>query len=105
MDSTTAKRFVRALRAAEEDLLRSAKCFCYTWEPEYKEILTNVQFSIRQIEHGEPFAGRLLYKMAQNISPTSLEEMVQNARSEEERGFFRYIGEMNKQRTQANQTK
>ena len=99
MENPTSKRFVRALRAAEEDLTNSAKCFCYTHEPEYQEILKDIQYCIRKAEREESFAGHLLYKLVVNLSKKSLQTMVKNARSEDERKFFLCILEMNLNRT------
>ena len=102
MEELSAKRFVRALRAAEEDLTKSAKCFCYTHEPEYQEILTDIQYCIRMAEHGEEFAGHLLYKLARNLSKKSLQSMAENAKSEDEQRFFVCLIELQAQRGQSN---
>ena len=62
MDSTSAKRFVKALRYAEETIVRSAKCYCYTNEPEYQEIHEDIKLMIRLLEDGSHVqAGKLMY--------------------------------------------
>lgn len=100
MDSTSAKRFVKALRYAEETLVGDAKCYCYTHEPEYQEVHEALKFAIRMLEQGEQFAGKLLYKNARQITPGHALELTRQAKSDEERNFFAYIGDMNLQRAQ-----
>lgn len=100
MDSTSAKRFVKALRYAEETLVEDAKCYCYTHEPEYQEVHEALKFAIRMLEQGEEFAGKLLYKNAQKIAPAYALGLIRQAKSDEERNFFAYICDMNTQRAQ-----
>ena len=98
MEELSAKRFVRALHAARELLAGEAKCFCYENEKEYLEIKEDLKFAIRALEDGEGFAGKLLYKNARNIAPSTAYALAQSAKSEEERHFFSCIGDMNLQR-------
>ncbi len=100
MDSTSKKRFMKALRYAEETLVGDAKCYCYSYEPEYKEVHEALKFALRMLEQGDGFAGKLLYKNARKISYTNALELVRKAKSEEERNFFAYIADMNLQRVQ-----
>ena len=100
MDSTTAKRFVKALRYAEETLVGDAKCYCYSNEPEYQEVHEALKFAIRMLEQGEEFAGKLLYKNAQKIAPAYALGLIRQAKSDEERNFFAYICDMNTQQAQ-----
>ena len=96
MDSTTAKRFVRALRHAEDTFVCSAKCFCYTTEPEYLDIHEDIKIVIRLLEEGSHVpAGKLLYKRARQISPKAAYELAAKAKSEEEQRFYQFIGDMN----------
>ena len=91
MDSTTAKRFVRALRHAEDTIVCSAKCFCYTTEPEYLDIHEDIKMVIRLLEEGSHVpAGKLLYKRARQISPKAAYEL-----AAEEQRFYQFIGDMN----------
>lgn len=99
MNDLSAKRFVRALRHAEKMLAGDAKCFCYSHEPEYKEMHEALKFAIRMLEEGEEFAGKLLYKNACRIAYANTLELARKAKSEEERNFFDYIADMNLRRT------
>lgn len=100
MDGTTAKRFVRALRAAQELLAGEAKCYRYENELEYMEMKEDLKFAIRMLEDGTEFAGKLLYKNAQKVRPGDALELARHAKSEEERNFFAYLSDMNLQRAQ-----
>lgn len=99
MDSTSAKRFVKSLRYAEEVIVSDAKCFCYTHEPEYQEIHEDIKLMIRLMEDGETVAaGKLMYKNARQISPTAAYVLAEKAKAGEERKFYKFIGDMNSQR-------
>lgn len=101
MDSTSAKRFTRSLRHAEDTIVGSAKCFCYTNEPEYQEIHEDIKLMIRLMEAGDSVpAGKLLYKNARKIAYTDALELARRAKTEEERNFYAYIADMNLQRAQ-----
>ena len=104
MDSTSKKRFIKALRHAEEMLVGDAKCYCYSHEPEYQEVHEALKFTIRTLERGDGFAGKLLYKNARRIAYTNALELARKAKSEEERNFFAFIADMNLQREQRNYT-
>lgn len=98
MDSTSAKRFVKSLRYAEETIVGNAKCFCYTHEPEYREIHEDIKLMIRLLEDGSHMqAGKLMYKRARQISPAAAYALTEKAKTEEERGFYSFIGDMNNQ--------
>ena len=99
MDSTSAKRFIRSLRHAEETIGGSAKCYCYTHEKEYQEIHEDIKLMIRLLEDGSHVqAGKLMYRRARQISPTAAYTLAEKAKSEEERRFYRFIGDMNSQK-------
>lgn len=101
MDSTSKKRFVKALRYAEETIVGDAKCFCYTHEPEYQEMHEDIKLMIRLMEAGDSVpAGKLLYKNARKIAYTNALELARRAKTEEERNFYTYIADMNLQRAQ-----
>lgn len=96
MDSTSAKRFTRSLRYAEETLVRDAKCYCYTHEPEYQEMHEDIKLMIRLMEDGETVAaGKLIYKNARKITPKTAYELAAKAKSDEESQFYQFIGNMN----------
>lgn len=99
MDSTTAKRFVRSLRHAEDTIVGSAKCYCYTTEPEYQEIHEDLKLVIRLLEDGSHVqAGKLMYRRARQISPAAAYALAENTKSEEERRFYQFVGDMNSQK-------
>jgi len=99
-DSVNIKRFVRSLRYAMESLAGEAKCYRYEHDPEYTEIKEDLKFCLRELEEGEEFAGKLLFKNARNIShPTAL-NLIRQAKTEEERNFWAYVADMNMQRCQ-----
>ena len=98
MDSTSAKRFVKALRYTEEVLVGDAKCYCYANEPEYQEIHEDIKLMIRLLEDSSHIqAGRLMYKRARQISPGTAYELATKAKTDEERRFYTFIGDMNGQ--------
>lgn len=99
MDSTSKKRFIKALRHAEEMLVGDAKCYCHSHEPEYQEVHEALKFAIRMLERGDGFAGKLLYKNVRKIAYTNALELARKAKSDEERNFFDYITDMNLRRT------
>ena len=93
MDSTTAKRFTRSLRHAEDTIVGSAKCFCYSHEPEYQEIHEDIKLMIRLLEDGSHIqAGKLLFKRARQISPPAAYAMAGKVKSDEEHRFYTFIG-------------
>lgn len=99
MDSTSAKRFVKALRYTEEVLVGDAKCYCYANEPEYQEIHEDIKLMIRLLEDSSHIqAGRLMYKRARQISPRAAYELATKAKSDEERRFYTFIGDLNSQK-------
>lgn len=100
MNKLSAKRFVRALSAAQELLAREAKCYCYENDKEYLEVKESIKFSIRMLEESEIFAGKLLYKNARNISYTTGLSLARIAKTDEEQNFFTYVADMNLQREQ-----
>lgn len=91
MDSTSAKRFVRALRGVMEDLAVSAKSFCYTHEKEYLEVHEDLKFCIRSLEEDEEFAGKLLYKNARKLAPSTAQKLAEKAKTDEERQFYLFL--------------
>lgn len=96
MDSTSAKRFVKALRYAEETIVGSAKCYCYIHETEYQEIHEDIKLMIRLLEDDSHVqAGKLMYKRARQVSPTAAYALAEKAKSEEERWFYQFVGDMN----------
>lgn len=96
MDSTSAKRFTRSLRYAEDTLVGDAKCFCYSHEPEFQEIHEDIKLMIRLMEDGSYVqAGKLMFKRARQISPKAAYELAAKAKSEEEQRFYQFIGDMN----------
>lgn len=98
MDSTSAKRFTRSLRYAEETIVGDAKCYCYTHEPEYQEMHEDIKLMIRLMEDGSHMqAGKLMFKRARQIKPQAAYELAAKAKSEEERRFYEFIGNMNSQ--------
>lgn len=100
MDELSGKRFVKALRYAEETIVGDAKCYGYSSEPEYQEIHEAIKFAIRMLEEGEWFAGKLLYKNARQLTWSHALELARKAKSDEERNFFAYIADMNLRREQ-----
>lgn len=94
MNDLSAKRFVRSLRYTMEILANDAKCYRYEHTPEYLEVKEDLKFAIRMLEQGEEFAGRLLYKNARKIAPKTAHALAENARSNEERRFYEFIGEL-----------
>ena len=99
MDSLSAKRFVRALRAAQELLTGDARCYCFTNEKDYQEVIEDLEFSIRMLEDGEEFAGKLLFKNARKLSPKTARALAQRASAPEEREFYDFIAELNSRQT------
>ena len=98
MDSTSAKRFVKSLRYAEEVLVGDAKCYCYGHEQEYQEIHEDIKLVIRLMEDGSHVTvGKLMYKRARQISPKAAYELAAKAKSDEERRFYEFIGDLNSQ--------
>ena len=95
MNDLSAKRFVRALRGAEEYLADSAKCYCYSSKPEYQEVKEDLKFAIRSLESGEDFAGKLLFKNARNLSPKTARALAEHAKTPEERLFYLMIAYIN----------
>lgn len=96
MDNTTAKRFVRSLRHAEDTIVGSAKCYCYTHEKEYQEIHEDIKLMIRLLKDGSHVqAGKLMYRRAQQLSPDAAYAQAAKAESDEERRFYAFIGDMN----------
>lgn len=95
MDNTSAKRFVKALRYAEETLVGDAKCYCYSHEPEYQELHEALKFAIRMLEKGDAFAGKLLYQNAQKITSRTAYELAEKAKSDEEHRFYAFLDEQN----------
>lgn len=98
MDVLSRKRFVKALRAAQELLAGEAHCYCYEQAPEYLEMKEDIKFALRMLEEGEAFAGKLLYKNARNLKPSTATRLAQEGRTEEERAFFALVAEMNQQK-------
>ena len=98
MDSISAKRFVKALRYAEETLVTDARRYCYSHDPEYQEVHETLKFAIRMLEQGESFAGKLLYKQAWQISSKVAYALAEKAKADEERRFYEFIGNMNSQK-------
>lgn len=92
MDSTSKRRFVKALRYAEETLVGDAKCYCYGHESEYQELHEALKFAIRMLEEGEVFAGKLLYKNARKITPKTAAVLAEKTKSDEERRFYTFLG-------------
>lgn len=105
MDDLSKKRFVRALRAAQELLMGEARCYRYEHSKEYQEVIEDIKFAIRALEDGEEFTGKLLFKNAQSISYTAGLNLARQAKTAEERNFFAFIGDMNLQREQQNYIK
>lgn len=98
MDSTSAKRFVKALRYAEEVLVGDAKCYCYGHEPEYQDVHEDIKMMIRLLEDSETVAaGKLLYKRARQIAPKAAYELAARAKSDEAHRLYQFIGDMNSQ--------
>ena len=98
MDSTSAKRFTRSLRYVEDALVGDAKCYCYSHELEYQEIHEDIKLMIRLVENGSYIqAGKLMFKRAKQISPKAAYELAVKAKSDEERRFYEFIGDMNSQ--------
>lgn len=94
------KRFVRALHSALERLAGDAHCFGYRNDPSYLELKEDLQYALRMVEQGEEFAGRLLYKNIQNISPNTALNIAARAKTEQERLFYIAVAEMNEARIQ-----
>lgn len=95
-DSVNVKRFVRSIRYAMEILDGDAKCYCYQNDSEYQGLKEDLKFCLRELEEGEEFAGKLLYKNARKITPNTAAEMAARAKTEEECQFFLHICQMNK---------
>lgn len=95
MDKLSARRFVKALRAAQELLISEARCFRYDNDREYQEIVEDLKFAIRMLEDGEELAGKLLYKNATKIPYMKALDMAQTARDPDEHMFFLYLAEQN----------
>ena len=91
MEKLSAKRFVRALRGAMEDLAVSAKSFCYSHEKEYQEVQEDLKFSVCCLEDGEEFAGKLLYKNARKLAPSTAQKLAEKAKTDEERQFYLFL--------------
>lgn len=94
------KRFVRALHSALEGLAGDAHCFGYRNDPSYLELKEDLQYTLRMVKQGEEFAGRLLYKNIQNISPNTALKIAARAKTEYERLFYIAVAEMNETRIQ-----
>lgn len=97
MEELSRKRFVRALRAAQELLIGEARCYCYSHEKEYQEVVEDLKCAIRMLEDGEDFAGKLLYKNAAKISCRKAKEMSERAKDPSEKGFWVYLSAVNRQ--------
>lgn len=97
MNELSAKRFVKALRYAEETLVGDAQCFCYSHEPEFREVHEALKFAIRMLEQGEGFAGKLLYKNARKLSSKTVAALAEKAKTDEERRFYDFVGDMGSQ--------
>lgn len=94
-NSVNIKRFVRSIRYAMETLAGDARCYCYEYDHEYLELKEDLKFCLRELEEGEDFAGKLLYKNARKIAPSTAEAMAARAKTEQERFFFIAIAAMN----------
>lgn len=99
-NSVNIKRFVKSIRYAMETLAGDAKCYFYQHDPEYLELKEDLKFCLRELEEGEEFAGKLLFKNARKIAPSTAEAMAARAKTEEERQFFLSLAQMNRNRTE-----
>ena len=104
-NSVNLKRFVKSIRYAMEVLAGDAKCYRYEHDPEYLELKENLKFCLRELEEGEEFAGKLLFKNARRIAPSTAEAMAARAKTEEERQFFLSIAQMNRREQFLNRSK
>lgn len=95
-NSVNIKRFVKSIRYAMESLAGEARCYCYEYDREYLELKEDLKFCLRELEEGEEFAGKLLYKNARKIAPSTAATMAVRAKTEQERQFFLHISRMNK---------
>lgn len=95
-NSVNIKRFVKSIRYAMESLAGEARCYCYEYDREYLELKEDLKFCLRELEEGEDFAGKLLFKNARKIAPSTAEAMAASAKTEEEKQFFLFIAKMNR---------
>ena len=75
MNELSRKRFVRALRYAQETLAGDARCYCYEHELDYLAVKEDLKYAIRLLEEGEEVAARLLRrKLNQEFAKLELQE-------------------------------